>query len=180
MLVTSRQVRVFTDMFASCLMNAYVLRRSKFNLPRTYTSFHFIENFLQQISPEVAPQQRQPEAPAVHPAGFDKNGKVRAVEAPFWNKRAGAAFRLDGMDHWCEDSNNTYHKLSEKRNSRGSFIRHELRRKCRWCNELTVYFCTKCIAPLCVGHCFKSFHTMRQINLPKCVARIRLRWECAG
>ena len=156
-------------MFASCIMNAYVLRRSKLNLPKTYTSFHFIENLLQQISPEVEPQKPQPEAAAVHPAGFDTRGRVRAVEAPFWNKRAGAAFRLDGKDHWCEDANNAYFPLSNKRNAGGVFIRNELRRKCRWCNELTVYFCTKCFAPLCVGNCFKCFHTIREIKLPNYV-----------
>lgn len=164
MLVTSRQVRVFTDMFASLLMNAYVLRRSKLNLPRTYTSVHFIENMLQQISPDPDLAEPEPEAPAVHPAGVDKNGRVRAVEAPFWNKNAAAAFRLDGKDHWCEDANNCFFKFSTKRNAKGDFIRKELRRVCRWCNEKTVYWCTKCVTPLCVGNCFKYFHTIRVIK----------------
>jgi hypothetical protein len=176
---TSRQVRVLTDLFASCLMNAYVLRRSKLNLPRKYTSFHFLENLLQQMTPSDAPLP-PPAAPKPHPAGYDRNGRVRAVEAPFWNGKAGKAFRLDGIDHWCEDANNTYFKLSEKRNERGVFIRNELRRTCRWCKDKTVFFCTKCVAPLCVGNCFRSFHTIDQIKILKCVARIRLRWECAG
>ena len=143
-------------------MNAYVLRRSKLNLPKKYTSFHFLENLLQQMTPpdEVPPP---PAAQKAHPAGYDRNGKVRAVEAPFWNGKAGKAFRLDGIDHWCEDANNAYFKLSKRTNASGIFIRNELRRKCRWCNEKTVYFCTKCMAPLCVGNCFKCFHTLERI-----------------
>jgi hypothetical protein len=164
--VTSRQVRVLTDMFAASLMNAYVLRRSKFKLPRTYTSFHFLENLLQQMTPEVRTPLPPQEAPKAHPAGLDHKGKVRMVEAPFWNSPKGAAFRLDGNNHWCEDANNTFFKLSKRTNEKGLFIRNELRRKCRWCNELTVYFCTKCHTPLCVGNCFKNFHTIPQINLP--------------
>ena len=164
--VTPRQVRVLTDMFASALMNAYVLRRSKLKLPRTYTSFHFLENLLQQMTPQVAAPEPQPEAPKDHPAGLDKRGKPRMVEAPFWNTNKGAAFRLDGVDHWCEDAKNTCFKVSKKANDKGDFIRYELRRKCRWCNELTVFFCTKCSAALCVGICFKNFHTIRQINIP--------------
>lgn len=159
-------------MFASSLMNAYVLRRSKLNLPKSYTSFHFLENMLHQMTPEVAPPAVLQQAPEAHPAGLDKKGKVRKVEAPFWNSPKGAAFRLDGNDHWCEDANNAFFKLSEKTNEKGFFIRHELRRKCRWCNELTVFFCTKCQTPLCVGTCFKNFHTMQQINLPRYLVRV--------
>lgn len=171
---------MLTDLFSSCLMNAYVLRRSKLNLPKKYTSFHFLENLLRQMTPQVAPLESQQDAPKPHPAGLDKNGKVRAVEAPFWNGKAGKAFRLDGIDHWCEDANNVYFKLSKRANSSGIFIRNELRRQCRWCNDKTVFFCTKCMAPLCVGNCFKCFHTIDQINLAKCVVSQRLRWECAG
>ena len=121
---------------------------------------------VKQMTPEVDAPAPPQEAPKVHPAGFDKKGKVRMVEAPFWNSPKGVAFRLDGLDHWCQDANNTFFKLSEKVNEKGFFIRHELRRKCRWCNELTVFFCTKCSAPLCVGVCFKNFHTIQQRNLP--------------
>ena len=153
---------MFTDMFASGLMNAYVLRRSKLNLPKTYSSLHFIENLLRQISPEGQPEP-QPEVSAVHPAGLDKNGKVRRVEAPFWNKAKAVAFRLDGKDHWCEDANNVYRRVSKRQNVKGTFIRNELRRVCRWCGDLTVYFCMKCAAPLCVGNCFKCFHTLERI-----------------
>jgi hypothetical protein len=94
---------------------------------------------------------------------LDKKGKVRKVEAPFWNKNKAAAFRLDGKDHWIEDANNVYHNKSKRQNVKGIFIRNELRRVCRWCGDLTVYFCMKCAAPLCIGTCFKCFHTVRVI-----------------
>ena len=158
------QVRVFTDMFASILMNAYVLRRSKLKLQKTYTSFHFLEAILQQLAPEISLPHPQVEPPHAHPAGLDKKGQVRRVETPFWSKPKGAAFRLDGKDHWCQDANNVYLKFSQRQNDAGEFIRNELRRRCRWCNDLTVYFCMKCETPLCVGLCFQNFHTIREIK----------------
>ena len=162
------QVRVFTDMFASMLMNAYVLRRSKLKLSKSYTSFTFIEALLQQLAPEDLPPQPQAAPPQVHPAGLDKKGQVFRVEAPFWSKPKGTAFRLDGKDHWCQDANNVYLKFSQRQNEAGEFIRNELRRRCRWCNDLTVYFCMKCETPLCVGLCFQNFHTIKEIKSPRC------------
>jgi hypothetical protein len=158
---TFTQVRVLLDLVASMMMNAYVLRVSKLELPKSYTSFQFLEALLEQLSPAV--HVETPEIPE-HPAGKDEHGKIRKVEKPFWNSDVGAAWRLDGKDHYCEDANNQYPRVSNKRNAEGNLIRHELRRKCRWCNKKTVYFCEKCAAPLCVGVCFKSFHTCRTIN----------------
>jgi hypothetical protein len=135
---------VLTDMFASMLMNAYVLRQSKLKLPKAYSSFHFVEALLQQLAPETSPLQPLT-PPQAHPAGFDKKGRVRRVEAPFWSTPKGAAFRLDGKDHRCQDANNAYLKFSQRRNAAGEFIRNELRRRCRWCNDMTVYFCMKCV-----------------------------------
>lgn len=152
------QVRVLTDMFASMLMNAYVLRRSKLKLAKSYSSFDFLANLLEQLSPEPVPLQDQETPALAHPAGLDKAGNVRKVEAQFWGKPAATAWRLDNKDHWCQDANNTFHKVSNRVGRKG-FIRNELRRKCRWCNERTVFYCTKCAAPLCIGECFISFHT---------------------
>jgi hypothetical protein len=162
------QVRVLTDIFASMLMNAYVLRRSKLHLPKTYSSFHYIEALLQQLAPENLPPQPQEAPQHAHPAGLDNKGRVRRVEAPFWCTPKGAAFRLDGKDHWCQDANNVYLKFSQRQNNTGEFIRNELRRRCRWCNDLTVYFCMKCETPLCVGLCFKNFHTIKEIKSVRC------------
>ena len=143
------QVRVLTDMFSSMLMNPYVLRQSHFKLPKSYSSFDFISEFLQEICPDEdkeeqttstplntprLPPRRQPHADRPHPAGYDNDGNVRRGEAPFWNSRAGTDFRLDGHDHWCQDANNIYHPLSTRTNKDGKIIRNELRRKCRWCN----------------------------------------------
>ena len=152
------QVRVLTDMFSSMLMNAYVLRRSKMKLPKSYSSFDFLSNWLLQVSPEPVPLQDE-EAPVQgHPAGRDKSGGIRKVERKFWNRPLATAWRLDKQEHWCQDANNTFHKVSNRVGRKG-FIRNELRRKCRWCNERTVFYCTKCAAPLCIGECFISFHT---------------------
>ena len=153
------QVRVLTDMFASMLMNAYVLRRSKLKLPKSYSSFDFLANLLNQLSPEPTPLHDEETPVQEHPAGLDKAGNVRKVEAKFWSKPAATAWRLDNQDHWCQDANNTFVKISNRVSGKGTFTRNELRRKCRWCNDRTIYYCTKCKTPLCVGECFKLFHT---------------------
>lgn len=156
-------MRVITDMISSMVMNAYVLRCSKLKLPKSYTSFVFLANLLQQLAPEPVPAQ-DPEPPLQgHPAGRDKSGGIRKVERQFWNKPLASAWRLDKQDHWCQDANNTFVKVSNRVSSSGDFIRNELRRKCRWCNERTVFYCTKCETPLCVGECFKLFHTKREL-----------------
>ena len=152
------QVRVLTDMFASMLMNAYVLRRSKLKLPKSYSSFDFLANLLNQLSPEPTPLHDEETPVQEHPAGLDKDGNDRKVEAKFWGTPAATAWRLDNKDHWCQDANKTFHKVSNRVGKKG-FIRNELRRKCRWCNERTVFYCTKCAAPLCIVECFKLFHT---------------------
>lgn len=162
-MMTAQQVRVLTDMFSSMLMNAFVLRRLKLGMGKSYTSFDFITEFLQQACPEdesVEPSQPLPTQQR-HPAM--KNDRVRAVERPFWSKPAGISWRMDGVDHWLEDAKNVYYKVSSRQNEKGENIRNELRRKCRWCGDKTVYFCTKCQTPLCVGTCFRSFHTVKQI-----------------
>ncbi len=145
-------------------MNAYVLRRSNLKLPKTYSSFHFLENILHQLSPETSLPQPHAEPPRDHPAGLNAKGQVRRVEAPFWSTPKGTAFRLDGKDHYCQDANNVYHKFSQRQNEAGEYTRNELRRRCRWCNDLTVYFCMKCETPLCVGLCFQNFHTIKEIK----------------
>lgn len=160
----SIQVRVLTDMISSMLMNAYVLRCSKLKLPKSYSSFNFISNWLEQVSPQPEPLQDEEAPNKEHPAGRDKKGKVRKVEAKFWNTRAAAAWRLDNEDHWCQDANNTFIKVSSRVNKKGEHKRNELRRKCRWCNERTVFYCTKCETPLCIGECFKLFHTKSKLH----------------
>ena len=159
------QVRVLVDMVTSMMMNAYVLRRSKLRLPKTYTSFDFMANLIQQLAPEPTVSQHETGATKVHPAGKDSKGKTRKVEKPFWNSERGAAWRMDGNGHWPQDANNVYLKVSNREGKSGKPIRFELRRQCRWCNDKTVFYCTKCEAPLCLGRCFESFHTSRTINL---------------
>jgi hypothetical protein len=144
-------------------MNAFVLKKLKQELPKTYSSFDFITEFLQEVCPDGESVEQTQTLPTQHQHPAMKKGKVRAVERPFWSKPAGRAFRMDGIDHWIEDAKNVYFKISEKCNDKGERIRNELRRQCRWCGDKTVYFCTKCQAPLCVGNCFRHFHTVKDI-----------------
>jgi hypothetical protein len=153
------QVRVFSDMISSMMTNALVLMKSKMKLGSRYTIFNFISDYLQ----EVAPLHHEPEPPSPQPAlnhpAMRPDGKIPKVKASFWGKPAGSAWRMDGKDHWCQDANNVYRKIRPYKNSKHQSIRFDLRRKCRWCNKETVYFCTKCHAPLCIDNCFMLFHT---------------------
>jgi hypothetical protein len=155
------QVRVLTDMFSSMLMNAYVLRKLKLNLPNSYSSFDFITEFISVACPDDESVEQPRQMQEQHPA--TKNGKVPAVERPFWSSPAGRAWRMDGVDHWLEDAKRVYYKVSNWQNDKGELIRSELRRLCRWCGDKTIYFCTKCQAPLCISPCFRNFHTIKCI-----------------
>ena len=158
------QVRVFSDMLTSMMTNALVLLKSKRKLNETkYSVFDFISAYLDEVAP--MPPQAEPLSPPhllQHPA-MRSNGQIPRVKASFWGKPAGKQWRMDGRDHWCQDANNVYRQIQPHKNKNNQSIRVDLRRKCRWCNEETVYFCTKCEAPLCIGNCFISFHTIPKL-----------------
>jgi len=154
---TRWQVRVFSDMISSMMSNALVLFKSKRKVKGEYSIFDFISEYLEEVAPlPVQPEHHSPQRPLEHPAKRS-DGKVPKVKASFWSKAPGTAWRMDGKDHWLEDANNDYH------NKRANGIRIDLRRKCRWCNEETVYYCTKCQTALCLRNCFKSFHTIAEL-----------------
>ena len=159
------QVRVFSDMLTSMMTNALVLMKSKRKLKKKYSVFDFISDYLEEVAP-LSPEaeSRSPPRQLQHPA-MRANGEIPKVKASFWSKPAGKQWRLDGNDHWCQDANNVYIKVQPHKNSSNASIRIDLRRKCRWCNDETVYFCTKCHTPLCINNCFKLFHTVSK--LPK-------------
>jgi hypothetical protein len=172
------QVRVLADMFSSMMMNAFILKTTlktkRYKLPSQYSSFDFIEEYLEEVCPiskELEGQQSSSSASHVarscHPAGLDHKGEIRKVKASFWSKAAGREWRLDGKDHYPQDAKNVWFKVTSRVSEvNNKVIRNELRRNCHYCNERTVYFCTKCNVPLCIGTCFSDFHTKNK--LPKC------------
>jgi hypothetical protein len=172
------QVRVLADMFSSMMMNAFILKKTlktkRYKLPSQYSSFDFIEEYLEEVCPiskELEGHKSSSSASHVarscHPAGLDHKGEIRKVRASFWSKAAGREWRLDGKDHYPQDAKNVWFKLSSRVSEvNNKVIRNELRRNCHYCNERTVYFCTKCDVPLCIGTCFSDFHTKNK--LPKC------------
>jgi hypothetical protein len=164
------QPRVFIDMFTSCMMNAFVLRKLHTAKKKNSkcTSFEFIAEYLAEIAP-AAPAGAAPapsEVPEhIHPAYDPKTQHVTRVKHAFWCKPAGTQFRLDGVGHYTQHALNVYDTQSGRKRADGADVRLNLRRNCRYCNTPTMYFCTKCETPLCVGHCFINFHT--QSKLPK-------------
>lgn len=164
-------VRVLNDMFSSMMMNAFLLKKlNKSVRPKVskrYSSFDFIEEYLEEVCPvsgnaKNADGREQPAQ--VHPAGFTSNGQIRKFKASIWTKPAGKQWRLDGQGHYTQDANNLFtNKTDVVSATSGKVIRRELRRNCHYCNERTVYLCTKCNAPLCLGVCFETFHTKSKL-----------------
>jgi len=167
------QPRVFTDMFASCMMNAFVLKRFARKDKKRFTEFDFIAEYLKEVCPppvapldQVAPEEK-------HPAYDPKTKKARRVKAGFWRTPEGTRWRLSGRDHWSQSANNVFPILSDRLNDDNEPIRYNLRRNCRVCNTPTVYFCTKCETPVCIGACFIAFHTKSKLGkLPRSVRSI--------
>jgi hypothetical protein len=169
------QVRVINDMFSSMMMNAFLLKTNqkapRYKVPKHYSSFDFIAEYLEQVCPAPPSADLQPMSPKAakspldaHPAGIGKNGKLRKFKASLWTKRPGLLWRLDGDGHYSQDANNLYDKVTGNFSATsGKKIRFELRRNCHYCNERTVYLCTKCNAPLCLGACFANFHTKNKL-----------------
>lgn len=167
------EVRVLTDMFASMLMNAFVLRQTlktdAFKLPKVYTCFDFISEFLEEVCPVLAPADTSviPDiAPVmVHPQKLHRDGKIKTCKPSFWAKKAGMQWRLDGVGHVNHDSTKCFDPQTGKVNATtGNKIRAELRRKCICCGTRTVYFCYKCKAALCLGKCFYMFHNENKLR----------------
>jgi hypothetical protein len=167
------QPRVFIDMFASCMMNAFVLkklRNEEKNKKRSgkWSSMDFIAEYLAEIAPAPIEEAPIAEQEHPHPAWDPKTKKIKRVKHAFWCKPAGTAFRLDGVAHYTQHALNAYDIHSNRKRPDGEFIRLNLRRNCRYCNDATMYFCTKCDTPLCVGHCFINFHTKHKLpKLPR-------------
>jgi hypothetical protein len=161
------EVRVLTDMFASMLMNAFVLRKtlktSAYKLPKVYTCFDFISEFLEEVCPAKVAAEMPDAAPksvqSVHPQKLLPSGRIKKCKRSFWGKPAGKQWRLDGNDHIQQDTSKWYDQYTGKINATtGNKVRCEMRRKCICCGKRTVYFCTKCHAALCLGNCFYNFH----------------------
>ena len=177
------QVRVFIDMFSSMMINAYTLKCLKdkrTKKTKRYSEFDFIAEYLACAAPLPVSDVEDDVVPIVHPATFmqaDGTTAVRKSKRPFWEAAPGTAWRLDGMAHYSQDANNVYPQFSNaangqtRQNKAGKTIRLNLRRNCRCCNKDTVYFCTKCKTPLCLGNCFVLFHTKKK--LPTLTRRVR-------
>jgi hypothetical protein len=177
------QVRVFIDMISSMLINAYTLKCLKEKRKRLhkYSEFDFIAEYLRAVAPLPADDVEEDAAlPSVHPATYtcdDGSTAVRKCKRPFWDTPAGVAWRLDGKAHYADDANKAYPQFSKlangqtRINAKAKQIRLNLRRNCRCCNRDTVYFCTKCETPLCLGECFVLFHTKKK--LPALTNRVR-------
>ena len=134
---------------------------------KRYSSFDFIEEYLEEVCPALdkAKDADVSEQPAqVHPAGLTSEGRIRKFKASLWKKPAGKRWRLDGQGHYTQDANNLFTNVTDNVSATsGKVIRRELRRNCHYCNDRTVYLCTKCNAPLCLGVCFEHFHTKSKL-----------------
>jgi hypothetical protein len=172
------QVRVFIDMFSSMVINAFTLKclKEKRKKLHKYSEFDFLTEYLDEVAPLNGCDNADDELLTpltIHPATYTKadgTAAIRKVKRPFWDSPAGSRWRLDGKAHYSQDSNKMYSHFSRKANGQtrlnvhGNTIRLNLRRNCRYCNADTVYLCTKCVTPLCLGNCFERFHTKKKLQ----------------
>jgi len=147
-------------------MNAYVLYKlhdqaNYKKLPPDYSSLEFICDWLDEVisaaADDIAPSS-------------DSNDDVPVLQYKqhrykWWKGDVGTSLRLNTrVYHSLEHAGNVYMKniVGEEGSQR-----LDLRRECMCCGERTVYFCSVCNVPLCIGNCCKVFHTSAKLPRKK-------------
>ena len=152
-------------------MNGYVLYKlhdsvySK-KLPKDYTSFDFIADWLQEVEAE----EPQDVSSASSSEDDDHQLAYKQHRRKWWQTEPGCRIRLTKPNHFLEDARHKYVKSVVRTNDDGEAVvaRLDLRRDCIYCGERNCYtFCSICMVPLCIGDCSRNFHTTALLPLLK-------------
>ncbi len=148
------------------IVNAFVLYKlnddakdaAHKTLPAQYSVMDFINDWLEEGDEDEASDASVDNADNAADDNDADHPSYKAHRRKWWQGPEGTAVRMNNRFHALQYAGNTYSHYSD---IDGVRKRDDLRRKCMFCGERTLYYCDACMVPLCLGVCNHRFHSER-------------------